>query len=395
MGILHKHLTRTLPQHWEQVLEDPRRYERSWAFGSLLQVVVNALVSGCKSLREVEILTETSGARVPDTTLHDLLVQIDPEPLNEELAKGVKDANRNHELDNKELPFRLTVIDGKTLSVTDYEVDEHSINRSQKGCTKYVHHALRAFHVSSTVKLLMAQQMVPRGTNENGTLRSLLEKLVELYGRTNLLEVLSMDAGFTGADNAQAIIDHQLHYIFAIKAPEMHPIAARAIELLGNRTRPDKKETEYMNGKHITRSLFRCRAPAVNGWSHATELWRMQKETLPSDGRVTIEDHYYVTSLPTTRLCDSLVLKTIRMHWGIENSANWVMDVAWEEDLRPWCNQALELLTLLRMIAYNAVARFKFRRFRRAKTQHWSWEQLLRFIQRVLFVVQDSSFATL
>jgi len=87
-----------LPKRWEHILDDPRRNERRWDFNHLLQITVEALVSGCKSLREVERLTEASGRRVPDTTLHDLLVEIDPEPLELELAKGVKEANRCHEL---------------------------------------------------------------------------------------------------------------------------------------------------------------------------------------------------------------------------------------------------------------------------------------------------------
>jgi len=77
----------------------------------LLTVVAEALVSGCQSLREVERLTDACGVQIPDTTLHDILVKIDPTPLADELAKGVKEANRCHELDNKELPFRLTIID--------------------------------------------------------------------------------------------------------------------------------------------------------------------------------------------------------------------------------------------------------------------------------------------
>lgn len=393
--VISKHLKRTLPERWEQVLEDPRRSERVWEFGSLLKVVVNALLSGCKNLREVETLTATSGIRVPDTTLQDLLVQIDPEPLNEELARGVKAANRSHELDNKELPIRLTVIDGKKLSVTDYEANEHSTNRSQEGHAQYVHQALRAFHVSSTLKLLMGQEMIHPETNESGAFKPFLERLVKLYGRTNLLEVFSMDAGFTGIKNAQAIIEKGYHYIFALKSPHMHPIAAKAIQLLGKRKHPDKIETEYVNGKHITRSLYRCTAFAVNGWGHATELWRIHKQTSSHGSTVNTEDHYYVTSLPPSRLSDSMVLKTIRMHWSIENNANWVMDVAWKEDSNPWCNRALELLTLLRMLAYNTVARFKCRRLRRAKILSWSWAQVLQLIQRSLFPVNETCFATL
>lgn len=387
---LMKHLQRTLPRLWEQVLEDPRRCERKWDFGSVLETVVRALAGGCKTLRELETLTETSGVRIPDTTLHDLLVQIDPEPLNAELAKGVKHASRNHELDNTDLPFRLTVIDGKNISRTSYPVDGHSIRRSQKGCEIYVHHGIRALLASSKLKLLMAQTVMPKGNNENSTLEPFLEQLVQLYSGTKLLEVLSLDAGFTGAHNAQLIRDQGLHYIFALKAPEIHPITAKAIEILGPRTKPERVEAERKNGKHITRALFRCPAPEVKGWSHAQQLWRVHKEVTDQAGKVTTEEHYYVTSLPSSRLSATLVLKTIRMHWEIENNANWVMDTAWEEDSYPWCNYAFELISLLRMIVYNAVARFKLRRLRGALAREWSWKQTLQFIQRALFPIRES-----
>jgi|GEM_PF-5024005 len=78
--------------------------------------------------------------------------------------------------DNRELPFRLTIIDGKCLSDTTYEVDEYSIRRTQKGCNKYVQTAIRAFHGSSTVKLLMGQERIPKGTNEKGLFPVFLDK---------------------------------------------------------------------------------------------------------------------------------------------------------------------------------------------------------------------------
>ena len=387
---IRKHLNRVLPGRWGLILDDPRRDERKWRFDRLLQVVAEALVSGCQSLREVERLTDASGERIPDTTLHDILVKIDPKPLEEELARGVKEANRCHELDNKELPFRLTIIDGKSLSDTTYEVDRFSIRRTQKGCSKYVQHAIRAFHGSSTVKLLMGQERIPRGTNEKGVFPLFLEKLVRLYGRTNLLEVFSFDAGFTSIANAGAVIENGYDYVFALKDPRVHPITRQAMELLGARTEPDKVEREDVNGRGIVRKLYRCKAVAVKGWSHAQEFWRVQKETTHiKSGKTTIEEHYYTTSLAPSRLSNSQVLKTVRTHWSIENNANWVLDVAWKEDSRPWCNQALELVSLMRIIAYNIVARFRLRRTKQGFIRSCPWEQTLYFIKAVLFPLDE------
>lgn len=385
MNIIHKHLRRVLPKRWERILKDPRRSQRVWGFTELVSVVMKGLVGGCKTLREIEMLSAGSGRRVPDTTLSDLLKQIDCEPLNNELAKGVKEASRNHELDTKELPIRLIAIDGKCLSKTSYEVNEYSVNNSQKGFSQYSHNAIRAFYASSTVKLMMAQQLIPKETNEKGLFKSFLAKLVSLYSRTNLLDVLSLDAGFISKANVQEIINYGLNYIIAVKDPTTHFVARDAMELLGNRTVADKVEEERVNGKRITRSLYRCVASTVNGWSHAKEFWRIHKQIVDSKGKVSSEDHYYVTSLPISKLSNRQVLKAVRLHWSIENNANWVLDVAWKEDTMPWCNQALEFLSFMRMIAYNAVARFKLRRLRRANAQGWTWAQTLLFIKMTLF----------
>ena len=93
MGILQKHLEKVLPKIWDRALEDPRRCEMTWKFSELIDTLMKAFVSGAKTLRQVENLTERSGRRVPDTTLYDLVAQMDAEPVEAELARGVKEAN--------------------------------------------------------------------------------------------------------------------------------------------------------------------------------------------------------------------------------------------------------------------------------------------------------------
>lgn len=168
------------------------------------------------------------------------------------------------------------------------------------------------------------------------------------------------------------------------------------MELLGARTSPNTVQVEILNGQKVTRSLYRCPAAEVRGWSHAKEFWRVHKESVTlSTGKKVEEQHYYVTSLAPSRLSDADVAKTIRAHWSIENNANWVMDVAWEEDSGPWCNQALELITLMRLIAYNIVARFKLSRLRRVAARRWTWKDTLYFITIAVFPLnQDRAFAT-
>lgn len=393
--MVKKHIRRVLPKSWGNLLMDPRRCARSWKFSEILEVVMAGMLSGCRNLRELEFLSAMSGKRIPDTTAWDLLVQTDPTPLEREIAQGVKQAARSHELDQRELPFALTVIDGKSIRITNTELDQYCSNRSQKGCTKYVTTALRAFHASSSLKLLMGQQLVKKGTNERGTFGEFLEKLVTLYGRTKLLQVISIDAGITSIRNAQSVVDHGLDYIMALKDPRTRKATKRAIELLGELRCAQKIQREHLNGKHITRKLFRCAVPELQGWEHACEFWRVEKTTETSSGSVSIENRYFITSLEAHAVTNSNALKAVRLHWSIENNANWVMDTAWQEDDNPWCNKAVELMSLLRILAYNAVARLKLRRFRKAQHRQIPWRNVLAIVRQTLFPFNQKDISAL
>jgi hypothetical protein len=56
----------------------------------------------------------------------------------------------------------------------------------------------------------------------------------------------------------------------------------------------------------------------------------------------------------------------------------------------------LELISLLRLLAYNAIARLKFRRLRSNKNRATPWRDLLDIVGRVLFPLKNmNDFATL
>jgi hypothetical protein len=385
MNSVHKHIFRTMPRKWGIILKDPRRCTRRWAFDALLNQVMRGLLSGCRTLRELELFGQLAGTRLPDTTARDLLVQIDPAPLECEIARGVRQASRCHELDDRELPLHLVVVDGKSISVNSHPIDHNSINRSQKGCSKYVNLVLRAFLGSSKVKLLLGQHTVPSHTNERGAFPAFLEKLLALYGRTNLLQVFSLDAGYTSQPNAACIVAAGRYYIMALKNLRGSGITQLSAALLGSRSRPDFLQTEQLNGKLITRKLFRAPAPFKHGWEHAREVWRVLTETRLANGKLTIEQRYFITNIPATRFSHGQVLRAIRLHWSIENNANWVMDTAWQEDDYPWSNKALELISRLRVLAYNVIARLKFRRLRTAARKSLSWKNVFQLVRLVVF----------
>ena len=127
LKVINKHVKRVLPAKWWKCLKDYRfSANQQWTLGYVMEVLLAEALSGCKTLRDVETLSELYAERVPDTTLHDIMVGLDPTALQKELAQGVKQALREHELPKEEFPVRITAIDGKGLFSTDRPVNDNS-----------------------------------------------------------------------------------------------------------------------------------------------------------------------------------------------------------------------------------------------------------------------------
>lgn len=386
--VVKKHLERTARFKWEEVLEDPRaQVNREWSFNYLMNVLWHGMLSGCKNLRAVEDFSECCNERIPDTTLHDFAIKVSPEPLRIKLVQEVKKALRAHELPKEEFPIRITAIDGKCVSVSRRSVGDFSQKSESNGKVYFINRVLRAVHVSNTTKLILGQREICGKMNEMSEFKHFLKELVENYRNTNLLEVISVDAGMISEENATFTVNNGLDYIMALKNPQKR-LVDLAHDLLGHRVVPDKKTEEQASGKRVIRRLYRCKAPDYPGWPHLKEFWRIAQETTESSGKVTVEERYFVTSLNPEKLTHLQVLKAIRMHWGIENNANWVVDTAWEEDDSPWCNRAFVFVSHFRMLAYNVLARLRTRRFRKKNDRARTWKGIMTLINAVLLLIQ-------
>jgi len=71
---------------------------------------------------------------------------------------------------------------------------------------------------------------------------------------------------------------------------------------------------------------------------------------------------------------------------GIENGPNWTLDTQWKEDQRAWVRQGrgLEVLGLLRSLAYNIVRLLRQRALRSAANRTMAWRRLFEVIRMAL-----------
>ena len=121
------------------------------------------------------------------------------------------------------------------------------------------------------------------------------------------------------------------------------------------------------------------------------EIWRIRQETQTSKGKQVVEERYFITSVSPAKLSSEYVLQAIRLHWGIENNANWIMDTNWKEDDSPWCNKGFLFISLLRVLAYNVIARLMTRRLREKDGRERSWRGIKFLVYAVLLETQSEN----
>ena len=379
------HLERTSKVVWEQKLEDPRsNINKILDFNYVMQTFFIGILSGKENLRRIEDLSETFGNRVSDTTFHDLITNINPAPLRELLVKEVKSALHDHELPKEEFPIRLTAIDGKCISVSSKSVGEFSQKSECNGKVQYVNRALRAFHVSNKTILCLGQHEIKGKSAETSEFKPFIETLIADYGKTSLLEVISVDAGMTSKANADFLRESGLHYIMGLKGPQVN-LLSNAKTLLDSASMPNKTSEETANGYKVVRELFRCEVPSElqHGWTHLKEIWKIrQTSTHKASKKVVVEDRYFLSSLPPSKLNHSEAMTAIRMHWHIENNGNWITDTAFNEDNSPFANAALILVSLMRMFCFNILSRLKTRKLRSQNIRQTTWKTVMLLIER-------------
>lgn len=387
LRVVKGHLERTFPGGFSKYVKDPRGLQgRQWKLKQLLCGAMAGTVSGAKNCREVETLTERMGRRIPDTTLSDLLSKMKPTGFEQMLVEQVRQAFRGKELERGAWPFHITVVDGKSIYYGKQKVHRNCQRiELPSGDVRYSLTALRAVLVTSSSKLCIGQQVRYSGENDMSSFSRFFKRLKRHYSRGPLLEVVSLDAGFCSLANATQINDANSGYIMGLKGnqPELFREAQR---LLAYRQDPESKtEWELYNGKRIRRLLFRtAKMRGWNGWTHLRQVWRIRQETVDANEEMKVKERYFVTNLAPTLTKPKVILQAVRAHWGIENDCNWTLDTQFGEDKHPWVGKAVEVVSWLRLLAYNILQRLRSRRFRSKQKRDTPWKTLFAWIQDVL-----------
>lgn len=387
-----------------------------------LTAVASALLLGLLSnrrcLRDVEELTKNLRGpwrklvpdAISDTTLDTVLRGLSHEQLQEGLVALNRDLNRSKLLKQRPgFPIKLVVVDGKNLGTLNHSAAGTAQSRSgdnekwhtvgKKDVAYWLTPALRACLASTEARPCLLQMPLGTRTNETASFKEFLALLCTHYGRSGLLDVLSMDAGLTSLSNASAVADKNLRYVFGLKEnqPELFSEAELVLEAMAlSRPAENTSQWERHGSVMIRRQLWRTSElcgfeNSAGKWSHLQQVWLVRQTTKDKRGNTSVEDRYFLSSIPWDKLNGWQILESVRRHWAIENDVFNSLDVQWREDSGTWCTQgtAVWALGVLRLMAYTIVQCLRRRHCREKRGRHtWKepspWRTLFESIYDVL-----------
>lgn len=377
-------------------VRDPRdKRGRRWTAQALLQTAVVGLMLLAKSLRAVERISKDLAdagrikglvRRVADSTLGDFLCRLSPTDLRHHLHRQILTEHRRKALEPTVLPIRAIAIDGKTTATLDFEANKNCQKHSpQNQPPHWLHRVVNATLISSAAAVCIDQIPIPAKTNDMGIFPRFWKRLVGIYARANLFDLVTADSGFCSEKNARLIDAAHKAYWISLKdnQPELKGEAERVLLAKAKSQRPEAQSAWERDSSRgwICRQLWRTGEMKGWGkWSHLRQVALLRVLVREADGTAerVLEDRYYVTNLVRGRLDGAQLIALSRAHWRIENNLHGALDIQWEEDHGRWVQRGngLAVSSLLRVIAYNLTSLLRAVHLRTKEAHEAAWDQL-------------------
>jgi predicted transposase YbfD/YdcC len=333
-------------------VQDPRRHNRLHKLIDIIMIGICAVISGADTYEQIEnfgkkrkrwlskFLELPRGIPSHDTICR-VFERIDPCEFQNSFKLWIESVIQR-------TGIQVIAIDGKTLRRShDHSKDKKAI------------HMISAWATSSEV--VLGQLKTEEKSNEITAIPHLL-KLLDISGC-----IITIDAMGTQKKIAKTIIERGGDYILALKENNENLYSDSKL-FFDSMESFDQKDFvfeayETFDGGHgriETRKYFMT---SDIEWLHGREDWTgmksicMVESTREVRCKVSVEKRYYISSLDSDA---KKFGKSIRSHWGIENSLHWVLDIAFREDeSRVRSGKAPENLVVLRHIALNLLKNSK------------------------------------
>lgn len=257
--------------------------------------------------------------------------------------------------------FRLWVQSlARTVGAKVIAIDGKSSRRSYDGEGKMLH-MVSAF--ASEARIVLGQEKVSEKSNEITAIPKMLTWL-DVKGH-----IVTIDAMGCQVAIADQILRQEGDYIFSLKGNQGN--LSKDVELyfadpahnhkMSSYTDYDKGhgrlETRHCRISHDVKWLREMNPR----WKSINSIIQIHSKREFKKDKTTEEARYYVSSLKD--YSPEQTLKAIRIHWGIENSLHWILDMSFNEDYsRIRKENAPQVMAIIRHFALNLLQQHKPKR---------------------------------
>lgn len=265
----------------------------------------------------------------------------------------------------KASPRQVIAIDGKTL--------KHSFD---KAAQKSAIHMVSAWAAESG--LVFGQVKVEDKSNEITAIPKLLD-IVDVKGN-----IVTIDAMGCQKEIAATITDKEGDFVLSLKGNQgnLHEGVEHAFDVTNLRnleatTTHFYKTIDANHGRIETRECYLISAlnhqDLISEWAGIKSFGMVVSKRKIGE-KSTTETRYFITSLYSNA---EEFGRSVRQHWGVENSLHWVLDVTFREDnCRIRKDNAAENFAIVRHIALNLAKSEKtHKRGIRAKRLLAGWDR--------------------
>ena len=322
-------------------LRDPR-VERTKAhlLGDILFIAISSVICGAETWNDMETF-----GKAKEDWLRTVL----------KLPEGIPSHDTFNRvfslLDPKELESGFLQWTRSAAQLTNGEVvsiDGKSIRGSRGKDGKNIVHMVSAW--ASKNNIALGQVKVNDKSNEITAIPELLN-LLAVKGC-----IVTIDAMGCQKDIASAVIGKEADYILALKSNQSVLLQQAEDSFRFLDAKSVSEEVDAGHGRVETRTCSAIDDLSFvrhkKDWKNMQSLVRIESERfIKATGESKKETRYYISSLPADA---SLLNRSIRSHWGIENSLHWILDVAFNEDhSRKRVGHAAQNFSLMSRIALN------------------------------------------
>jgi predicted transposase YbfD/YdcC len=271
--------------------------------------------------------------------------QINPDEFNKSFLSWIKGVS-------KITAGEIIAFDGK-----------QSRNSGDKKNGQSVINTVSAWAASN--RLVLGQKKVEGKSNEITALPELI-KILDLAGC-----IITIDAMGCQREIVKKIVEKDADYVIAVKKnqPTLHEqikqLFKQAIETHGKDLNMSSFNSSEINrGREEIRNYLMLtdvaeRIDPLGKWEKLTSIGMVESVRVVN-GKTSVETRYFISSLKNDA---QQIAKAIRVHWSVENSLHWVLDVAFKEDnSRIRKDNAPANFAVLRHIAINIIGQNKSRK---------------------------------